>query len=378
MPDGTDADHNTPDIEYLPGGAVRMRTVSDRELAHRMAVAEYAAMPWAWVVFGIVLILMPPLIIVTEMEPEAPFFTTELLGGLVVGVLVFAFVVVGAIYRANPDYWRFGRLPVGTTVYCDVTPDWIGIGWADRYTALARSQVDRVREHRSILVIIARGQKILVPRELMPADAAKDVKSGSTRRDRFGATAVHVNTPPPRPPLATGLSSDRDQVIRTHATADRTLADRLARAARRSSAVRKVARLLMIFPVAAVVALFLDDERSLCSSMFLPLMMMGIAGYGLLGYYAFYGARAHLRRLVPEESPLSAEFGPTWVSVQLGGYFEAVGAPRITKMEPSDSAVVMTIQGPIGRLDPRLSSEGLLIPTELLPHSVEDLLNRYV
>src|SRR5690606_27187572 len=98
---------NTPDIEYLPGGAVRMRTVSDRELAHRMAVAEYAAMPWAWVVFGIVLILMPPLIIVTEMEPEAPFFTTELLGGLVVGVLVFAFVVVGAIYRANPDYWRF-------------------------------------------------------------------------------------------------------------------------------------------------------------------------------------------------------------------------------------------------------------------------------
>lgn len=377
MPDRIGADHNTPVTEYLEGGVVRIRTVAGQELAHRMAVAEYASMRWVWVVLGLALIFGPALITVTERERGGPFFTADLLVALVGGVLVFAFIALGAIFRTNPTYWRLSRLPIGTTVYSDVTPDWIGIGWSDRYTALARSQIDRIRECKSVLVITARGQKIFVPRELMPAGTANELRNQPPRRGEFGVMTAHVNARPPRPPMAADLNTDQDRVVRTHATADRTLADRLAGAVRQSSALRTAALLLMMLPLAAVIAYFVDDERHLWYSMFLPLMLMGIAGYCLLGYHMFFGVRAHLRHLVPEGAPLSAEFGPTWVSVQVNGYFEAVGATRITKMERVDAALIMTIQGPVEGLSPRRSSEGLLIPAELAPHSADDLLNRY-
>jgi hypothetical protein len=369
---------SSPTIEHLPGDIVRMHTVADRQLVHRMAFAAFASTRWLWWSLGIVLIAGPAVIAWIGGADAEQLSVGDLLFYLIFGVVFFIVFAAGVLYRSGPDYWRLYKLPIGNTIYVDVAPEWIGVGWSDRYTALARRHIERVSVHKSVLVIVGCGYKILAPCELIPIDTANLLQSESKRRDSTDSTAPPRTAPPQRPPFSTDPpEATENQAIRTHATADHTLANRLAVSVRQSSAIRKVTLLLLILGVVGGIGLFLDDERPL-DSMFLALLATCAAGYGIIGYHMFLGAAAHLRRVVPEGTALTAEFGPDWIGIRLGGYYEAFGAARIIKMERVDSALIATIQGPADGVAPRRSAEGLVIPTELTPTDVvEGLLQRY-
>lgn len=369
MRDRSDPPVIAPISEDFPGGGVRTHAVVDEAMIRRLGYGQYASTRWLWWVLGPVLILGPVVIWLAEGSAKNSSALVNVPLAMMLGSLIFGSIRYGVLYRGGPDYWKYENgVTAGTTVYADISPEWVGIGWKDTYTALGRVHVERVTRHKSVLAIAGCATAIYIPEELLPPESATALLSQSQQGNQSDLSPAAPTTPPP-PMVAAQNASGTDEAIRTGATADATLADRLARSVRNTSAVRLALLLILLLPVAGVVALVLDDERHLVDSMFLSLVSMGAAGFCIIGYYMFVGVRADLRKLLPEGTALAAVFRPDNICVQLGGRAHVVGTDRIKKVEQVDSALVVT------RNNPR---KGLFIPDELVPpHIAEELLQRF-
>lgn len=355
-------------VEKLPGGGVRTHGVADEAMVERIGYAYFSSLRWIWWALGIALILGPVVIGYFQDHTDGIPSVGYLGWVLILGCGIFLSFRFFLLHVSGPDYVRYEHnLSPGMPVHADFTPEWVGIGWQDNYVALDRSQLHRVSRHKSVLSIRGCETAIHVPEELLPAEATADSLSIVQHRTSDEAAGASHTTPPPLSYRAD--ASGAAETVRTTATADATLASRLARSVRRSTAVKVATLLFLPFPIAGVVALIFDEEKSLVDSMFLPLVMLGGAGLGIIGYYVFVGAKRDFRKLIPEGAALAAEFRSDGLCVQLGGRVQEVGARAVKKVERVDSALVVYRERP---------NEGLLVPDELVPpHVAEDLLKRF-
>lgn len=353
--------------EQLPG-VVRTHAVAHRQLTDQLAYAEFRSTPTMWVAVLPGLILLPMFVggslfgLVLGGPSMWQYHTpTSLLllaaAPLVSAVLLLGLPIAGSIARGR---WRWRHeLPPGTPIHADFGPEWIGIGWAGEYRAVMLTQLQRVRRIGPTLVLSGGGNTVLLPGELVPAGVAADLLSGGWRR--------HIG-PPMSQQLHQAGPVPAQEAVRAQAVADEGLADRLASASRRSPAMRLTLCLMLVMPVLAVLVLNAryDDVDAMTLA---PVILVFGSGGAVLAYYLFYGIAAKLRQLVPPGASISADYGPDWIGVRLGGYVQTTRLTDIKRVDDIGGAVVLTLRG----LRP-----GMMIPKELVPPQVgAELLGRY-
>lgn len=348
----------------LPGGAIRTHTVADAAMVASMGRAEYAGKRVIWWILGPAFVVGPPawsLVEYTFGSGDLDVLTLVL--SPVFGAMMLAVFAVSLIFMTGPRQSRL-RIPVGTPIYADIGPEWIGFGYGEVYNAMAVEQIARVRHIASSLVITGGHTTLVIPDELVPP---------ATRERLTGRVIPQPGSrrPPTSHPIRPRVDVRDDGAVRTVARADAALPDRLARATRRSPGVLLTAATAPM-PLLGVV-LFDAAQGGLTRDGVILGLCMTLVILGVLAYYSTVGVRAHFRREVPAGSAMSTEIGRDEITIRLGGRIDVVrrcSIVRVTHVRATGSpgVLVLTCIDPVG---------GFLVPEELVPtHLIGQLRHR--
>ncbi|GAB10855.1 hypothetical protein GOARA_063_00540 [Gordonia araii NBRC 100433] len=349
--------------DTLPG-VLRTRLTATRQLTNDLANAEFVSSPVVWVA------VLPGALIV-------PMLAAGSLFGLVMGgpsmwqyhtitsvSILVASPVIGAIILIGlPVVGSLGRgrgrwaaqLPAGSLLYADFGEEWIGCGWDGTYQTVMLAHLKRVRRVSRVLVLSGGDTPLLIPESLVPEHIKAGLLSGQWR---LRAQA----SPPAHQPIYPGpeVLSPAADTVHVEAVADGALADRLARASRRSSAASWAVGLMVSAPL-VMVALVWMSQGSLDWLTMLPIISVCGSGGAVLGYSLLRGTKAHLQQLVPQGAPIVADYGPDWLGVRLGSHVQTVQKSNIKRVNDIDGVLVLTLRG---------LQTGILIPREVVPEDI--------
>lgn len=232
-------------------------------------------------------------------------------------------------------------IPVDTVMFAEFGPDWIGFGCKDHHVTIAFSAIERIRAVRGTLLITGHGTRMVIPDGLVPSDVASYLHSlfgpGGTPRPTAYTPTTHDIPDCPGPMIprsARGRAGipGPDGIVRTHGVADTALADLLATRP-------QPGQLSRLRPTCG--------ERS-------P---------------RYPGA------LIRPGDPISAEFGPDFITVRLGGHTRSMSIAGIATVSRSAPGLVIVARGPGSAIGPH---SDMIIPDELIPPQVaESLLQRF-
>lgn len=347
-------------FEQLPGGVIRAHGIAHSRMIGQLARAEYLSKRWMWAVLVPAFVVVPVgMGLFDDDRPSGTALLTSMVFRFAFSVVILAVFALGLLYLTAPRSWSL-KLPAGTPMYAEFTPDSVGIGWLDRFNAIYLNQIVQVRHISSVLVVQGvGGTELLIPDELVPPHVASGLLSNFAQRRQ--TSSVGMNTSQPRPaPAGAAQGSAPDGVIRTAGIADAGLAGQLATAVRRSTAMRTALALAIVMPLLAV-GLFSLEDGGLTGASLLPAGGVLVAGVGVIGYFMIFGLPMKFRQLVPAGAPISAEFGPRQIGVRLGGHLQTVELGSIKRIRHADHAFHLTMRG---------FTPGLIIPEQLVPPQV--------
>ncbi|WKG04720.1 hypothetical protein [Mycolicibacterium sp. HK-90] len=350
----------TTRFEQLPGGVIRAHGVAHSRMIGQLARAEYLSKRWIWAVLVPAFVVAPVIISLFMVDSlSGGDFLLLLVINTVFGAGTLVFFGLALLYLTAPRSWSF-KLPIGTPMYADFAPDSVGIGWLDRFNAIYLNQITQVRHVSSVLVIRdAAGTELLIPDELVPPHVASGLLANFGQRRQPAPAAMNVAQPQPvAPSLPQGPGPDG--VFRTAAVADAGLADRLATAVRRSTAMRTALTLAIVMPLITLGYFALRDGELRAESV-LPAGGVLVAGVGVIVYFMLIGIPMRFRQLVPAGAPISAEFGPHRIGIRLGGHLQTLDLDSVKRIRHADGAFHVTARG---------FTQGLIIPEQLVPPQV--------
>ncbi|MGV0813667.1 hypothetical protein ABQF34_17015 [Mycolicibacterium boenickei] len=350
-------------FEQLPGGVIRAHGVAHARMIGQLARAEYLSKRWMWAVLVPAFVVGP--VVTGFFMADGPSGAGEFLAfvffNCVFGVGFLVVFALGLLYLTGPRSWSL-KLPAGTPMYADFGPDSVGIGWLDRFNAIYLNQIVQVRHISSVLIVQGvGGTELLIPDELVPPHVASGLLNNFKQRREpapVGVNPSHPHAQPAMPNRPQGPGPDG--VIRTAAIADAGLADQLATAVRRSTAMRTALVLAVVMPLIAI-GFFALEDGGLTGASVLPAGGVLVAGVGVIVYFMFFGIPMKFRQLVPPGAPISAEFGPRQIGVRLGGHMQTLDIDSIKRIRHADHAFYVTARG---------FEQGLIIPEQLVPPQV--------
>ncbi|MFW0786002.1 hypothetical protein AAFP35_15930 [Gordonia sp. CPCC 206044] len=359
----------------LPGGGVRTQTIVTDAMVGDIARTTYLGNRWIWIILIPAFLGVPLAVGFYNAVREGVLLGVFMLGSsAVTGLFVTALFGLGLLYVTAPRAQRLAT-PAGTPMFADFAPDSIGFGRGDEYTAVALGEITAVRHvGRGLYITSSTGSPLVIHDDLVPPQIGRDLLARFARDSVTAAPprswspspviGSDAPTTPLRPaPGPVGLAPT-DGTVRTHAIADAGLADRLARAQRQAPSTR-IAFAASFVPLLAL-GLF-AIQRNLTIG---DIAMVGaLVAFALIAVVSALWVRgpAIFRRRVPAGTPISADFGPQWLTLRLGDHTDSVSCDSISRVSRVGDAFFVSRRG---------SAPGLLIPAELVPAPVADDLQR--
>ncbi|MCA4755686.1 MAG: hypothetical protein WBB05_02775 [Mycolicibacterium fortuitum] len=348
-------------FEKIGSSTTRAHGVAHSRMHYQLARAEYLSKRGLWLMMALATTGAPVVVVLFGAAPFTAETLQYLLYGLAFSVAmgVGCFVVFGVavLYLAGPRSW-FLKLPVGTPICAEFTPDSVGIGWRGHFNTVFLDQIVQVRHIASVLVVQGLGDvELLIPDELAPPEVAAGlVSSYGTRRLPAPLSPSGPQHAAPDGPL--GLGSDG--VTRTAAIADEGLADRLSSAVRRSLMTRLTLVVVVLVAVLVLGYSYVDNGGLTWTSVLSAAALLA-AGTGTIGYVVCIATPTRFRQLVPPGAPIAAEFGPQHISLRLGGHRQSVDLGAIEHIWYADQVFHVAV---------RSLGAGLVIPEQLVPPEV--------